>query len=524
LPKISNAEREELNAELWKRACATITPAKLAGEHPKQLEILSSKARNILMLCSRRAGKTEAACRMLVLTMMALPNVACLYLALVGPQAKVVWRRKWLPLLRDLKIPAVNEELDMVTTFPNGSTVRFGGVDDARHVASMLGDSMAGGLAIIDEAQSQPEVVKELAEDVLEPMLSETTAEKPVPGRMVIQGTIPKIKAGYFMDTWMANLVDGKIANGPGREWELWNFSRFDNPYLTNNRQALENTMRKYGWAEDHPTIQRDWFGRWDIEDDVTAIHYRKERAGWQPELLLNYREDQLAPGKLICGKPPDGVDLFAIGLDPAATADRFVVQVIGWGRGVSGVFHMAEWATEKAADARESQWIEVIKFFKERYGRIVRVIRDAGSATTTNDMLYRSHGIIIEPALKGGGSLRARVDRLDDLVSRGEFRIIVGSKLEEDCKRAMWSQKQRALGKWAWDPSWHPDALDAASYALPAFLESAEQRKQNIGAQLPPDIAAYREAENTFRKQFIEFKPTATAKPRDSRMLWRKP
>lgn len=412
----------------------------------------------------------------------------------------------------------------MTSTFPNGSVVRFGGVDDARHVASMLGDSMAGGLAIIDEAQSQPEVVKELAEDVLEPMLSETTAEKPVPGRLVIQGTIPKIKAGYFMDKWKKNLVDGKIANSDDREWALFNFSRFDNPYLTNNDEAMRNTMRAYGWDETHPNIQRDWYGRWDVEDDVTAIHYRVERAGWHPELLANYREDQLLPGRLICGKPPNDVDIFAIGLDPAATADRFVVQVIGWGKSTHGVWHIAEWATDKAADARESQWIEVIKFFKERYGRIVRVIRDAGSATTTNDLLYRSHGIIIEPALKGGGSLRARVDRLDDLVSRGDFRVIIGSKLEEDCKRAMWSQKQRALGKWAWDPSWHPDALDAASYALPAYLESSESRRREIGQQLPPDIAAYREAEETFRKQFIQFKPNSSAKPRDSRMLWKKP
>lgn len=511
-----------LEGELWRRLCERFTPEFLATSggivHAKCLELLKSIALNIILLCSRRAGKTEFACRLLLQTSMATANVSSLYLAIVGPQAQKVWFRKWKPFLRKMKVPCRNDETLMQTVFPNGSVVQFGGVDDARHAASLLGDSMAGGVCIVDECQSQPAVVQELVEDVLEPMLSETTAEKPIPGRMVLSGTIPKIKAGYFWDLFAAGLVDNKIANDNGDEWERHNFTRWDNPFLTDNRARLDATLRKFKWTEDHPTIQRDWFGRWDIANDVTAIHYRRDLAGWLGT-VAPWGDQELPPGKLIAMLPPPEIDVFGIGADPAATADRFAVVLIGWSRlKPAGVWEIAEWVTERGADALESQWIEVIKFFKWRYGKIAKVIRDAGSASTTNDLLYRSHGIMIEPAIKGPHSRRARVDRLDDLVSQQRFHPIIGGKLEEDFQRATWSVKARRLGRWDWDSSWHPDVLDAASYILPAYYEAIGLVS---GPQPSGDVALQKIVEVANAKSFASTAAKAPPKVADTKSIW---
>lgn len=517
---VDPAVKLALQQELWRRVVARLTPEVLAGKHEKCLQLLRSLARNIILLCSRRAGKTEFSCRLLLQTAMKTDGCSSLYLALVGPQAGKVWRRKWKPLLRKLKVQCKHDELLMQTVFPNESVVQFGGVDDARHVATFLGDSMSGGVCIVDECQAQAAVVQELVEDVLEPMLSETTEERPIPGRLVLSGTIPKIKVGYFWEMFAAGLVDNKIAPGTD-DWERYSFSRFDNPYLTDNQERLNETLAKYGWQADHPTIQKDWYGRWDIANDVTAIHYRREKSGWTGT-VAPWGDTDLPPGKLLCFLPPPDVDTFGIGLDPAATADRFAVVLIGWCRSrPAGCWEVAEWVTERGSNAFESQWIEVIKFFKYRYGKIVRTIRDAGSASTTNDLLYRSHGIMIEPAIKGPHSVRARVDRLDDLVQQNKFHPIIGGELESDFMRATWDMKKRREGRWMWDPSWHPDVLDACSYIIPAYMENSSQAPF-AGPQVMGDIALAQVVNAANAKEFANHRPDARRPPTsDSKDLW---
>lgn len=434
-----------------------------------------------MLMCSRQCGKTEFAVRFLAMVANQTANVACLYLALVRSQARTVWRRKWIPLLRKLRLYefCYINETDMLTIFPNGSIVAFGGTDDARHVATLLGDSMAGGLAIIDECQSQPQLMEELVTNVLEPMLSQTTIDKPKPGRIVLSGTIPTIPAGYFWDLWAKGLVENKIANDNGDSWGRYNWSRFENPFLTNPEVALQKTLKRWNKDVDDPQIQRDWFGRWvfDVNDtalryDIRRNSYTAENSGWVS--LVN-----LQPGELRAVAAQPGIDRFAIGLDPAATADRFAIVMWGWSSSErKGLHQIAEWVTDRGANALESQYIAVILELKERYGLITRfpcrVIRDAGSAKTTNDTLYRNHGILIEAANKGSGSLYGRVARFNDLLGTHQAYVIQGSELEADCRLARWDKKERAVGRYKWDRLHHPDVLDAATYAVEPYCELA--------------------------------------------------
>src|SRR5690348_6433585 len=183
---------DEARAELdrrWAEAVARVTPEAIAtgkhGErHEIQIEILRSLAQNLIFMCSRRAGKSEVCCGLLLMTAIKTPDVSCLYLALTSDAAEPIWR-KWRKLLRKLGVPNSSSDHTQFTEFPNGSRVYFTGTDDTRRVTHFLGDQLASGMAIIDEAQDDPGIMETTVENVLGPMLDETTIDKPVPGRLV---------------------------------------------------------------------------------------------------------------------------------------------------------------------------------------------------------------------------------------------------------------------------------------------------------------------------------------------------
>src|SRR6187551_2461822 len=109
-----------------------------------------------------------------------------------------------------------------------------------------------------------------------------------------------------------------------------------------------------------------------------------------------------------------------------------------------------------------------------------MQFIRDPGSSSATNDTLLHSHGIVVESATKGPGSVKARVDRMGDLLNRGVAKVIAGSELDHDLRTTRWNDDAREKGKWELDKSQKsPDVSDAGSYAisLPLFSEIGGQQ-----------------------------------------------
>jgi hypothetical protein len=487
LPGLSKAvAAQELNRR-WQAAIAAFTPEAIADGHQFQLQALESSTQNLILQCSRRAGKTYLCCALLATTAVRAPGAAsCLYLALTSGQAKKVWRKIWKPMCRRWKLcqPKDHNESELVTTFANGTTVQFGGTDDMRHVQSLLGDSMACGMAIIDECQSDPGLIERLVTDILGPMLDETTANLPVPGRLVLAGTVPPVAAGYFWDTWVANYDEEKAQAKDDAVWLPIGWGRADNPHETFFAERLLAYCRKYGLSESDSIVQRNWFGRRVFDADTTAYRYSRSKNGYAYEKDTSISADKFPPGQFRLARIPAGIDNFGIGIDPAATSDRMALVLWGWSsQGPRGLWHCAEWVTDRGANALESQYLEVIKWLVRRYN-VVRIIRDAGSASTTLDPAFLAdHGLVIEPAKKGKGSVKTRVERLKDLLGTGRAHIMIGSALEQDLQHAMFDQEKRAVGKYEWTAACHPDVADAASYAVVAYIEGAakaEKPKQN--------------------------------------------
>lgn len=453
------------------------TPVAIADGHTYQLRALTSTVQNLLLMCSRRAGKTYLCCALLALVAAKSKKpVSCLYLALTSGQAKKVWRRTWKGLCRRFKLckPTDHAETDMVTTFPNGSTVQFGGTDDMRHVQSLLGDSMAGGMAVVDECQSDPGLMESLVIDILAPMLDETSIDHPEPGRLVLAGTVPLVAGGYFYKLWADNYDEVQDKPKDDAVWLPIGWGRADNPHTTYFRERLDSYLAKYNLEESDPIVQRNWYGHRVFDTNSTAYRYDKAKNRYEWTRADWARPDMFAPGTFTVGQTVAGLDTFAIGLDPAATSDRFGIVLWGWSSSnPAGIWQVAEWVTEKGANALESQYMAVIQALVKRYN-VVAIIRDAGSASTTLDPAFLSeYGLVIEPAKKGKGSIKARVDRFKDLLGTGRAHIMSGSALETDLVLARFDPEKRALGKYDWTSDCHPDVADAGSYAIPAYIEA---------------------------------------------------
>jgi hypothetical protein len=341
-----------------------------------------------------------------------------------------------------------------------------------------------------------------LVEDVLEPMLSQTTADRPRPGKLILIGTIPETPAGYFWDLFARALTKEEIAEGRflverpdgfSDGWARFNWSRFDNPYFVDTHLDLARTLKRHNTTEDDPRIQRDWFGRWRFSSSLRAYHaYRPSNAyvhtpaPWAAEL-------QLSPGTLIAAVPQADIDRGVIALDPAQKHDRFSIQAIGWSsKRPMGVWHLAEWTTPTAANTLTSQWQAVVLALKDHYPFINTLVRDAGSNSETIDLLWRQTRLYIEPVVKYSGSRKMGVDRVNDLFAKQESFVIEGSELQQDLLKAKWSATARAAGKWEWDPAYHPDPGESYRYAIERYVD--------LAPKLPEDLSHLTPAEKSMR------------------------
>lgn len=488
-----------------------------AGGHVPQLAALRDRSNWIHLLCDRQSGKTWADLGILLDNALEHPNSVNVFLGLVGTGLTLSVWPKWQALLDKYGIERRDRNDEKITTFPNGAIVAFGGTDDLQNVKKYLGNRLHNSVFIIDEAQDQKSsVLKYLLDVLLEPMCTPTT-------RVILSGVLPDLPVGHFLS--LAE-YDAASKTGGGKGYEKWShhsWGRLDNVHTPEAAERLAQLQAEKGNAD--PQLLRDWCGVQRVWDaSLTAYRYSAARDQWRTGTPMPWLiTDMLPPGKLLAVVPPKGLDRFSIGLDPAATADRFAIVLWGWSSTQRlGLWHLAEWVTPRGANALESQYLEVVKVLQAKYapwGRITRVIRDAGSSRQTNDLLWQSHGLMIEPAIKGPGSLRARVDRLADVLGTAQGHILAGSELENDLKLAKWSLKAREESRWEFDGSHHPDVADAGTYGAVAFYEQAPIPEVPHG--LTEEQIMQQDADASLKQAWEDATAQPLQRPRDSESIW---
>jgi hypothetical protein len=526
LPKLTQARAESILGKRFADACDRATPEAIAGDHEWQLKVLTCASQNVICICSRRAGKSELACGILLRTAMATAGVSCIYLGLTKDSAGIIWR-KFKKLKRKLDFPMELLDSDQLAILPNGSRVLFTGTDDTRRVTHLLGDQLSGGVAVIDECQDDPGIMERTVEDVLGPMLDETTVDLPVPGRLVLLGTVPDVPAGYFWRTWERNFTGPQEvtpAHSVNEDWACFSWSRFQNPFETNNETNLTKYIRKYKYERSDPEVLRRWHGLRVFSKDSNAYRFQPAKHTYQPP--SGTVESDVGPFRCRFAPVLPGVRHFIVGIDQAQRQDRFAIICWGWNPDDKDhVWHVAEAVTGFGADPQDSEWLAVCKELKRRYGGSMEFIRDAGgSSAPVNDALQLSHGISIVSAIKGPGSLKARVQRLADLLNKGVAKVMADSELALDLLTAKWSMQAREKGKWELDKTAKsPDLADAATYAFD--LPSYTQIGYKPAKPLPRTEADWlREQREKTLRDLLNGKTQARPKPNPSLIMWQPP
>jgi hypothetical protein len=465
------------------------------GDHVYQRAVATDRAPWAHLMCSRQSGKSQICDGILLDNALTAPGSTNLLLGLTGVAVRTNnWESIWKPLCEKAGIPdSWHNETRMMTSFPNGSRVMFAGTDDLRHVRGYLGNSLPNGVVVLDESQDQTDaILRYVVEKLLPPMLTFTS-------RIIMAGVLPDVEAGYFYDIALPSSevpADGVCGVKRG-VWTCYEWARAANVHTPDAMAWLAEHMREKGITEDDPEIARDWFMRRVWIRDALAYGYVRERDGyeptrtaWEDELAALLESLKIPFDTLMAAVPWEGVDTVSVGIDPGG-GDRFPVQAWGWGKAIPTVQHLFDFTPPRNAGLSWGQVEVVLKYVAKHY-RPNFWHYDAGSSTTELDTFHRDTGI---PAIKAAkkGDARGQIRRVKNLFAERVAKVMIGSSLEEDCRKARRDPATPINGAWKWSQQWHPDPSEAARYALAPYWDTFKPPETKKPPQTPYDEAMAR-------------------------------
>lgn len=470
-----------------------------AGDHADQYAFITDRSHRIHGMCARQTGKSQGDGAIMLDSGLTRPQSTNLFLGLNRPAVRTnVWEPIWCRLWDrfDGLDPEWLYDGAMVTRFPNGARCLFGGTDDMRHIKNLLGGRIEDGVVIVDECQDQV-VLDELLDSTLPPMMGKNA-------RLILTGVFPEVPAGRFWrESGWVEREDGWHQEPKGG-WSHHNWGRLANVHTPDAREVLDRYLADTGLSEEDPQIQRDWFGRPAFDPLATTYHYRRERNSYTP-IAPDWAEMAWASGKcdrghalafchpmrtdkdggrygMMAAEPMPGVCMFALALDPGSNSDRASIQGWGWGKQSRIMQHVFDWTSQRKARLTTGQMFAVLGLAYRmlakaggRLGGVVQCRYDAGSSQNTIDNLQRDYAIPLVRAAKKS-DLKGQIDRNNTMLEEARAMVMQGSALEQDYSRARWDKSSREHGQYKWAAAWHPDASEAARYAMQDYFDAYQE------------------------------------------------
>lgn len=248
-------------AELWRRGDLKF---KLHSTQRKLYDLIHDKRRYFL-LCSRRLGKSYLLVCLAFEYAIKNPGARISYAAPTQKDAAQIVRDLAAQILSDCPDDLRPEFLtaDKEYRFPNGSVVRFSGVN-AEHHENLRG--RAAHLFVLDEV-GQMDDLTYIINSIVGPMVLTTK------GRIILASTPPR-SPGHDMT---------RVAKDMMKAGELSQFTLLDAPHI-DNEEKFETLFRNgenperipailSGAAEpESVTVLREYFCRLDVTDAETAV------------------------------------------------------------------------------------------------------------------------------------------------------------------------------------------------------------------------------------------------------------
>lgn len=392
----------------------------------EQQAFVADPARFATAVCSVRAGKTTSCAADLINTALNMPGTTGLYITLARSSAKrIVWPELH-KICRDFHLNVQFNEADLSIRFlDNDSMIYCSGANTEPEIQKFRGLSNVA-LVYVDESQAFRSFLKELVEEILIKRLYDTN------GRLRLIGTPGPIPSGYFYSA----------SQSP--EWAHHAWTLHNNPWIEKKSgktvaELIAQDCARQGVGLDHPSIQRECFGRWVLDATSLLLEYKSERN--------HYTE------------LPKGKYVYILGMDFGyEDADSF--SVLGWREGSPDTYLVKELVAEKQT------YEQMVKNFEDicKDYTISRVVADpGGGGKKLIESLRARYPIPMEIADKQGKI--ANYGLLNNALRTSKFFAKKDSRFAQDCNLLERDRDKSTPDKTV--VKGHSDAVDSALYAF---------------------------------------------------------
>ncbi len=436
-------------------------------KHPKQKAFVEDCSRNVAVCGGRRGGKSYGLGCKFSKKQLERPGKRSVYVSLTRSKAYEIMQPALDYYSRKYglggKFKTIQGSLNYV--YPNGHRIWLVGVDDQAEVEKIRGEAFV--LACVDECQSMGQFLKKLVEDAIEPTLVDEQ------GDMVLSGSPGIVCAGYFHDA--TNGSDEMV------QWPTHHFTMLDNPFIPHARAELEAIKARKKWTDDHPTLQREWLGRW--VNDANQLIYPLDR-------------DRNAFGGQL---PEEGTYSFCLGVDIGFSAAS-AYSVVALRRPQQDL-----WVIESSIKTGQTPLdvCQTVREIRQRYatarGVALQCVVDEGGLGVGYAEQMRMMGIACQAAEKTGK--RAAQEWLRGRVIAGTLRVDylnAASWIGEAARLAFDENQEEAEGL----PNHCSDSVLYASRTLcPSMGHEPEPEGPKPGSPEWEEQAMRREKEEQGRK-----------------------
>lgn len=393
----------------------------------KQLSFVNDPAPFKIGVTTRRAGKTISCVADLTNTALADSECIVLYITLSRKNAKrLVWP-EFKRLNDKYALGGEVNESDLSIKYPNGSMLYILGASDRTSIEDFRG--LALKKVYLDESQSFPNYIEQLVDDVLGPALMDHN------GQLILIGTPGPIPNGYFYE----------LTKNTG--WSQHNWSYFDNPKLPflakglSHQDMLDRELRRRGVKIDDPSIQREWYGRWVVDESSLVYHY--------------------SPTKNHYDSLPREVEwTYIIGVD-LGFDDADALAVLAYSEKDPNTYLVEEVVT-KGQDI--SALCGQIGVLVKRYGVTKIVVDTGGLGKKITEEIAKRFTVPMIAAEKQRKS--EYIELMNDALRTGTFKIKAKSQFAHDASKVEWDHDKSTPDKKVISSRFHSDICEAVLYA----------------------------------------------------------
>lgn len=414
--------------------------------HPKQDAFVMDPARMVAALTSRRGGKSNGLAYRFYRTMKKHPGCFCVYIALTRESAKNIMWQPLQEIAEKHDLGAKFTESNLTVSMPNGSRLQLFGADMKNFIRRLRGIKTPG--VGIDEAQEFGSHLETLIDDVLTPALADYEGQGPW---VALTGTPGPVLSGYFYE------VTERLRHG----YHVHRWTLFENPYLPHAQKFVDDLKLKKAWSDDHPTLLREYYGKWTQDLDALVFKYLPDR---NTHSLPTERQNDWS---------------YVVGVD-LGFHDADAIAVIGWHKHEAKAYLVKELIE---VNQGITELAEALSRVVDQFDPLRIVMDTGGLGKKVAEEIRRRYQIPVLAAEKT--RKHEFIELLNDALRTGRFFASHTSRFADDCGRVKWDYERSTPDRKVISEHFHSDITDAVLYAYREamhWLSEPEEVKPKTG------------------------------------------